>query len=144
MYRTILFPTDWSEGSKRTREYAFDLAADQDARVHVLHVVDVVAPGVSLHEMIAAHLAERAQTRLDAVADEARAKGVEVTTALRDGDPATEIVAYAEREGVDVIVMPTHGRTELEKTILGSVTDKVIRTGSVPVIVLKLEPSEFG
>jgi len=138
MYDTILLPTDGSEGSERARDEAIELAIDQDAILHVIHVVDVVSPARSLHEMIAGEMTDRGRELVDAVARRARDRGVTVETAVVEGDPAAQIVEYVSAAEVDVVVMPTHGRPELAKTIVGSVTDKVIRTSSVPVIVVRL------
>ncbi|WP_435348345.1 universal stress protein [Haloarchaeobius sp. HRN-SO-5] len=139
MYDVVLFPINASEGTERAREHALELAADQGATLHVLHVVEVASPGASLHDMLAEKLTERGRELVDAVADAARERGIAVETHIREGDPAQTIVEYAAEEGVDVIVMPTHGRPELTKAIVGSVTDKVIRTGDVPVVVVKVE-----
>jgi len=138
MYDSILLPTDGSEGSERARDEAIELASDQGATLHVVHVVDVVSPARSLHEVIAERMTERGRELVDAVAVRARDRGVSVETAVVEGDPAARIVEYVSEAGVDVVVMPTHGRPELAKTIVGSVTDKVIRTSPVPVIVVRL------
>lgn len=138
MYDAILFPTDGSPGSQTARDYALDLAEDQGASLHVLHVVDVVAPAASLHEMLVDRMTERGDELVAAVAVDGEERGVTVETSVLEGDPAETIVEYASSAGIDVVVMPTHGRRELTKTILGSVTDKVIRTGDVPVLVVKL------
>jgi nucleotide-binding universal stress UspA family protein len=139
MYDAILFPTDGSPGATRAFDHALKLAEDQGATLHVLHVVDVLSPGASLHETIRERMVERGGTLVETLAAEARERGVTVETAVREGDPAATIVDYASSEGVDVVVMPTHGRRELTKAVLGSVTDKVVRTGDVPVLVATFE-----
>jgi nucleotide-binding universal stress UspA family protein len=136
MYDAILLPTDGSPGSQRASGHAIELAAEQDATLHVLHVVETVSPGASLHELIAERLTERGRELVETVADEGRSRGVTVQTAVVEGDPAEEIVDYVSSRGIDVVVMPTRGRSELLKTLVGSVTDEVIRTGNVPVIVI--------
>ena len=138
MYDSILLPTDGSEGAEIAQDHALELAVDQDATLHVLHVVEVIAPAASLHELIAEHMDERGIDLVKSVAEQGRERGVIVETAVIEGDPAETIIEYAAAEGIDLVVMPTHGRTELTKAILGSVTDKVIRTGDVPVLVIKL------
>ena len=138
MFDAILFPTDGSPGAESARTYALALAADQKATLHVLHVVETVAPAASLHEVIIERMTDRGRELVETVASDGRAHGVTVETAVEEGDPAETIVAYAAENGVDLVVMPTHGRQELTKAILGSVTDKVIRTGDVPVLVVKL------
>ena len=139
MYDAILFPTDGSEGSELARNHAFELANDQQATLHILHVVEVFSPAASLHETIAEQMIERGKELVEMTAQNGRDHGLTIRTAVLEGDPAETIVEYASSEGIDVIVMPTHGRPELTKAIVGSVTDKVIRTGDVPVIVIKFE-----
>ncbi|MFB6154312.1 MAG: universal stress protein [Haloferacaceae archaeon] len=139
MYNSVLFPTDRSDGATKAREHAIELAADQNAVLHVLNVVHGVAPAASLHEGMVERLTDEGENLVESVASEARERGVTVETAVVEGDPASTIVEYANANGIDVVVMPAHGRSELSKTFVGSVTDKVIRTGEVPVIVLKLD-----
>ena len=139
MYNSVLFPTDRSEGAKKAREHAIDLAADQDAVLHVLNVVDGVAPAASLHEMMIERMAEEGEKLVKSVGSEAQERGVTVETAVIEGNPAETIVEYAASNNIDIIVMPAHGRSELAKTLVGSVTDKVIRTGDIPVLVLTLD-----
>jgi nucleotide-binding universal stress UspA family protein len=139
MYDSVLFPVDRSEGTEKARDHAIELAADQDAVLHVLNAVDGVAPAASLHELMIERLTDQGETLVESVASEAQKRGVTVEKAVIEGDPAETIVEYARSNGIDVIVMPAHSRSELEKTIVGSVTDKVIRTGDVPVLVIKLD-----
>lgn len=139
MYDSVLLPIDRSEGAEEARTHAIELAADQDAVLHVLHVVDGVAPVASLQEMLDERLTDEGEKLVASVAGEARERGVTVETAVVEGDPARTIVEYANSNGVDVVVMPAHGRSELSKAFVGSVTDKVIRAGDVPVLVLKLD-----
>lgn len=139
MYDNILFPTDGSKGTEPARDHALELAADQHATLHVLHVVETVAPAVSLHEMIVERMTERGRELVESVATLGRERGMTVKTAVLEGSPAETIVEYATTEEIDAIVMPTHGRPELTKAFLGSVTDRVIRTADVPVIVVTFE-----
>lgn len=123
MLDRILFPTDGSAGAMSTLEHALDLATDHDASVHVLTVQD---------EDIAD---EDAGTELvELAADRVRERGLTPRTAIRAGRPYRQILDYADAEDVDLIVMPTHGRTGLERLLLGSVTARVIRLSDVPVL----------
>ena len=139
VYDSILLPTDGSEGTAMARDHAIELARDQGATLHVLHVVDVLSPAASLHEMIEEQLTEQGEGMVEAVASTAAERGVAVETAVLAGDPAERIVEYAASEDVDVIVMPTHGRSGLRKSIIGSVTDRVVRTADVPVVVVRFD-----
>lgn len=139
MYDAILFPTDGSEGSTSARDHALELAADQGATLHALYVVEALSHEASVHNMVLEELTGRGEALVEAVAELGDERGVPVETAVLEGDPAATIVDYAEANGIDVIVMPTRGHSELTKAVLGSVTDEVIRMGTVPVVVTTLE-----
>ncbi|WP_136689823.1 universal stress protein [Halorhabdus amylolytica] len=121
MVERILFPTDGSAGAMSTLEHALDLAADHDAGVHILTVDGGGGepPGREVLEL---------------ATDRVRDRGLEVETTLREGRPYREILDLAEEAGIDLIVMPTHGRTGLERLLLGSVTARVMRLADVPVL----------
>ena len=123
MYETILLPVDESEGAAVAVEHAVDLARRHDATLDVLY-----AAGNGGDEDPEA-IVERAA----AVAREA---GVEVNTVVLDGTPHETIVDYVDDRGIDAVVMGSHGRRGLDRYILGSVTEKVLRTVDVPVLVV--------
>jgi nucleotide-binding universal stress UspA family protein len=122
----ILVATDFSDGATAALRVAIDYGRRLHARLHVLHVLSRDEYDV---------------TRLlaDAVA-EAGAE-VPVTVASTGGDPAEEIVRYAARHSVDLIVVGTHGRTGVSRLLLGSVAERVVRTTSCPVLTV---PSSGG
>ena len=131
MLDRILFPTDGSAGAMSTLEHALDLATDHDASVHVLTVQD---------EAIEDEAAGRELVEL--AADRVRERGLTPRTAIRSGRPYRQILDYAEAEPVDLIVLPTHGRTGLERLLLGSVTARVIRLSDVPVLTVRQPADE--
>lgn len=139
MFDVILIPTDGSACAEAATERGLELAAAHDATVYVLCVADtglladVQLPGEHASAETAIH--EEARRILQRVADRATAHGVDATTALREGPAKNEIVAYAETVAADVIVMGTHGRGGLERVVLGSVTEHVLRASDVDVFV---------
>lgn len=139
MYDAVLFPTDGSDGSATARDHAIELAADQGATLYVLYVVEPLAHVASVRRVVVEELTEFGAELVAEVAEAATERGVRAETAVIQGDPAATIVAHAAAVGADVIVMPTHGRSGVARAILGSVTEAVIRTGDVPVLVTKLE-----
>ncbi len=138
MYERILLPTDGSETTEHALEHAIDLADRYDAELHVLYVVDatIVADDVDTGAIVEEF--ETAGERIvDDVAEQARAADVEsVTTAVVRGTPHREILAYADAHDVDLLVVGTHGRAGIERFLLGSVTEKVVRLSEVPVLVV--------
>jgi nucleotide-binding universal stress UspA family protein len=66
--------------------------------------------------------------------------GLNVNTVVRRGTPAEEIIRYAEQEGVDLIVIATHGRTGLRHIVMGSVAERIVRLSNIPVLSVKPGP----
>ncbi|MFB6119506.1 MAG: universal stress protein [Halobacteriaceae archaeon] len=140
MYESILFPTDGSEGAAGAFDHAIDLAATFDASLSVLFVADTSRESVTMveGEVVDALEAEGEEAIADLV-DRAQGRGVEAAGEVVQGPPYRTILDYAETRDVDVIVMPTHGREGLDRYLLGSVTERVVRTSSVPVLTVHRE-----
>ena len=139
MYETILVPTDGSTAARKAVRHALDLAARVGASIHALSVVDtggyasIGASGGDVSE----RLREVAEEAVEWVATAARDAEVGVETVIREGSPPAEIVARAEAVGADLIVMGTHGRRGIDRYLLGSVTERVVRTAPVPVLTVR-------
>ena len=144
--RRILVPVDFSAHSERATQYACELAARVGARVELLHVVDdpflsnawspeifLAAPVQILDELVA-----DASIRLSAYTSTAECRTVALHSVVLRGQAAPMIVAHAASCDVDLIVMGTHGRTGLSHFLLGSVTERVLRTATCPVLTIKL------
>ncbi len=141
MYDRILFPTDGSETASTVFDYALAVGSTHDATVHVLHVAETTGVADTRVEAdVGDVLEQEGETIVDGVATRAAEAGVDVVTDVRRGDPAGTIVEYTDECGVDLLVMPTHGRSGLERYLLGSVTERVVSTASSPV--LTVTPSE--
>jgi len=144
MYDTILFPTDGGKGSERAAESAVETAAAHGATLHVLHVVDegvyrAYSGDEYVHdsEGLEAGLEQEGREAVEDVAESAREAGVEVVTEVEHGTPHDRILGYAEDTSADIIIMGTKERTGEYRQLLGSVTDRVVRTSGVPVTVVK-------
>ena len=137
MYRRILVPTDGSAGAAAAVEQAVALAAAVDAELHGLYVIrtdlspDAALPGV-VDEFEAVGEAALADVRARA---EAAGLGA-VETALVQGRAHRQILAYVDDHDVDLVVLGTRGLTGLERYLLGSVAEKVIRMADVPVLAV--------
>ena len=142
MYDDILLPTDGSDGIAAAATHAETLADRFDATVHVLSVVDTrnrfesPASGLSAEAWVDAERdrAERAAENTVALLCE----DLSVETATIEGVPKTSILDYVENEGMDMVVMGTHGRTGLDHYLIGSVAEKVVRRSPVPVVTVRL------
>ena len=138
----ILVPTDLSELSLAAIDYARSLANVYGARVFLLHAVDVV-PAVSFPtidftlETSLQDEAERGKEILENFASRFLGDVDQVTAVVRRGFAYEEIMRFVDEEGIDLIVMATHGRTGLPHIIMGSVAERVVRHSPVPVLTIK-------
>ncbi len=142
MYDEILFPTDGSDASMATFDHAVAMATAFDARIHALYVVNTTYAGVGAAGSINVNsLRESGKEVLAAFETQIEDEDVEIVTALKEGDPYTEIIDYSN-EHCDMIVMGTRGRSGLDKYLLGSVTEKVVRAADVPVVTVRTPEGE--
>jgi nucleotide-binding universal stress UspA family protein len=144
-YDRILVPTDGSDGVERAIDHAVEEAAIHGATIHGLYVLSTDAyAGLAMEsswesvEGLLREDAEAAVARIHELAGE-RDSSVGVETAVVEGKPSREIVRYAENEGCDLIVMGTHGRGGIDRLLLGSVAESVIRASSVPVTTVPVD-----
>jgi nucleotide-binding universal stress UspA family protein len=126
MVREILVAIDFSAASERALAAARDYARTFGARLHLLHVVPPTTD-------------PRPSPGLEALAASIR-DGLTVETAVTAGLPAAQIVRYAERRGVDLVVVGTHGRTGVTRALLGSVAEAVVRSAPCPVLTVPQAP----
>jgi nucleotide-binding universal stress UspA family protein len=137
MYDPIVFPTDGSEAADAALSYAFAVADYHDATLHALHVADTNQDSLTLLGDEVVDVLEREGERIvEAVAEDALLRDVSVETAVEQGDPAMTIVDYAEAVDAGAIAMATHGRSGLDRVLLGSVTERVAESAAVPVLTV--------
>ncbi len=140
MYKKILIPTDGSETANKAVAHALSLADALGAEVYGIYVVDISAfagiPTEIVWENMKNLLEDESKKALELINKKAEEKGIKFEKIVKEGVPAEEIVDTAKEIGADLIVMGTSGRTGLDKFLLGSVAEKVIRTSSCPVLVV--------
>lgn len=136
MYDQILFPTDGSRGASDVLDYVIDIATERDATVHVLNVADPALVFQPQRDIIDA-LEREGEAFVRDVADRIQQRGVETITEVQTGEPYRTIVDYAASQDIDLVVMPTHGRQGLERFLLGSTTERVLRRSDVPVLTIR-------
>ena len=143
LYERILVPTDGSDATARAVEEAVDLAAAHGATIHALYVVNTASfasiPTESSVEGVSDMLEREGNAALDAVETVATEGGVPVERVQLDGSPAREIIRYAEKADCDLIVMGTHGRGGIDRLLLGSVAERVVRSSTVPVLTVRVD-----
>jgi nucleotide-binding universal stress UspA family protein len=144
MYERILVPTDGSPEADAVLDHAAELAAVHDAEVHAMYVISTAGytslPADAGIEGLGPLLADQGEQALDRA--EERIEEVSVERVLVEGSPGEEIVEYADDDGCDLIVMGTHGRGGIDRLLLGSVAERVVRTSEVPVLTVRVGESE--
>ncbi len=138
--KRLLVPVDFSEHAEPLVRYAKSLAAAYDAGMDLLHVIaHVNLPLVYGVEAIypgAEEVMDRSRSALLHLAQNAEGPDVDVNVVVQGGDPAHQILTYAERHDMDLIVLCTHGFTGVERLLLGSVAEKVVRAAAHPVFTI--------
>jgi len=132
--KRILYATDFSTYSNQAYFHAIALAESHGANLTILYVF---APGFGTPEI---HGEEADRNYWKEQLEQIRPVDprIPVNHVFLEGDPPTEIVRYAGDAGMDLIVMGTHGRTGLERLLMGSVAEKVLREAPCSVLVVKL------
>jgi len=139
MYDSILVATDGSETATTAVDHAVELAARFDASLYGIAVADDRTDydtGIVDPEEAMQHLRERAVGWLETVESNAANAGVAVETTVRTGVPHEEILAYADENDIDVIVVGARGRSSLKGALLGSTIDRVVRVADRTVLVV--------
>jgi nucleotide-binding universal stress UspA family protein len=148
MYKQMLITLDGSPLAEEVVVQATELALQCNAKVFLLQVVPPVYPITSQgdfgvvaeqSEEFLKRTGEEAKAYLEWTAQPMRGKGLEVECVTIRGIPAEEIIRCAQNNGVDLIVMATHGRSGIGRMVLGSVADEVLRRSSLPLLLYKSE-----
>jgi len=143
MYDRILFPTDGSEGAAVALDHAIEQAEAHGAQIHVLFVANTTYVGGGAVEGTAIEsLRSTGRQAVDDAVERVADAGLDAAGEVRDGDPYSEILDYADEVAADMIVMGTHGRRGLDRYLLGSVTEKIVRTADVPVLTVRVAEEE--
>jgi nucleotide-binding universal stress UspA family protein len=145
-WKTILVPHDFSSCANHATALARDVAKMHGSSLVLLHVTElpktlgpdtIITPGEGAPMSIQDYAMASARAHLVDLEDRLRRDGVEVRSIASLGKVDVVILAAAAQEEADLIVMGTHGRTGLEHLLVGSVTEKVIRAATVPVLTVR-------
>ena len=150
MFDRVLVPTDGSEAAEKAAPYAAKLASTFDATLHVMYVVDTEAISQTLGseqvdrieagqfgEMRELH--EDAAGAIDRIREHTEVEGIAIDPVIDAGVPHEAIVRFAEDNDVDLVVMTSQGRQGVRRALLGSVTERVARITTTPVLVVDAE-----
>jgi nucleotide-binding universal stress UspA family protein len=148
--KSILSPVDFSSPSDEALKTAADLAVQSGSQLCLLHVVPALPKlpsSVSIFKEgdYENELHKDAAQRLSKLARDLAQRGIRTTTAVGTAnDVGMEIIRIAEHDGVDLIVIATHGMTGWHRLAFGSVAEKVVRLAPCPVLVLRAHPTEHS
>ena len=140
--RKILCPTDFSHYTDAALSYASALAAESGATLYIVHVdeyrdVSAALGEAALHYTAPWEAADRSEVRQKLEQVKPTASRVDYEHRYLEGGPIHEIIEFAAREQIDLIVMGSHGRTGLSRLLMGSVAEGVARRAPCPVLIVK-------
>ncbi len=140
---TIVVPTDGSAHAEVALERALTIASHHDATVHILSIVDVAPAGIEDQNDLRLDRLERFARRVvDEGVERATNAGVETEVTVTYGSTHQKIRTYTDAVDADLLVMGTHGRSGLDRLLLGSVTERVLRTATTPVLTVRAASEE--
>jgi len=143
MFEKILVATDGSEHGFRAAKVALELGKISGGKVTAIYVADTNRtshlPDDMLLFSIRELLLKEGKEALKQVETLATNMGVTFDSLVVEGNPGSEIVSYAQSAGMDIIIMGAVGRTGLDKFLLGSVAEKVVRSSKTPVLTIPRE-----
>ena len=137
LYRKILIATDGSESARKAADSAIELARLSGAKIYAVYVIDrsiysSVPEDLEWEEAMYAQFRELGEEAVSYVEKTARDAGLQVEPTLLEGHPAEEIVNFAEKNGVDLIIVGSLGKSGIERFLIGSVSEKVVRSAKSP------------
>jgi nucleotide-binding universal stress UspA family protein len=137
-FHKILVGYDGSQESERALELALAIANTMDSKVEVLAVAQPSEPPTAVQmQAVIDDAREHYDKALRRIADAAKENGIEIETAVAVGHPAEQIIRQAERGLADLIVVGRRGLSALEKMVMGSVSERVLRYAPCPVLVTR-------
>jgi nucleotide-binding universal stress UspA family protein len=144
MFKKILFPTDVSDVSQKAVNYIKQLKGAGAQEVIVLHVIDekellMLSKVPDQYLQITAQMEKEIAKEMAAVEADMTAEGFRVKLKVKTGKPFTEIMVTAAEEKVSIIVLGSHGRSNIQEMLMGSVSENIIRHAKVPLLVISRE-----
>ncbi|HVN72840.1 MAG TPA: universal stress protein [Desulfomonilia bacterium] len=144
MFEKILFPTDFSDVAQKALQYVKRLKEAGGQEVVVLHVIDqsnleLLSSYSTIQDFmsIEREIEKRSYEEIALVVNELKQLGLTVKERVEKGIPLRVVLKVAEEENPSIIVVGSHGKSNLEEMLLGSVSDKVVRKAKHPVLVIK-------
>jgi nucleotide-binding universal stress UspA family protein len=141
-YKKIMVATDGSQLIKKAVAKAIEISRLSGAKLYAVYVVVPTTHSprdFGWEKAAMEHFRNEGKAATLFVEDAAKSAGIEVESVLLEGHPADKIVEFAEQNGIEMIVIGTLGKTGLDRFLLGSVAENVVRHSKIPVLVVKGE-----
>ena len=147
-YGEVMIPTDGSDAASIAIDHGIEIAKRAGARVHAVNIIDsgaiTLTPGYSAPPELLERFEAEGERATEAIAENAADAGLDATTSVREGLPASDLLAYADENDIDLITMGTTGRTGLNRYLLGSTAERVIRHAKMPVLAVNARERSEG
>ena len=145
MFEKILYPTDFSDVSRKALDYVKHLKEVGTKEVVVLHVIDIREIGSALRhsggaldfQKVLEKFKQEAEKETKAIQTELKKIGFDVKVRIEQGIPFTDILRVEEEEDISITILGSHGKSCVEEMLLGSVSEKVVRKSHRPVLVIR-------
>jgi nucleotide-binding universal stress UspA family protein len=145
IFRNIMVATDGSQLARKAIDSAILIAKQNEAKLYVVYVIDLQAYYSSIPfsidaewmEVMEDHLRTQGKEATTYVENAGRTANILVESVILEGNPADEIANFADKHDIDVIVMGSLGKTGIQRFLLGSVTENVIRHSKKPVLIMR-------
>ncbi|MBW9221203.1 universal stress protein [Methanothermococcus sp. SCGC AD-155-M21] len=145
-YKKILIPTDNSKVSIESAKQALEIAKLMNSKVYVIYVVDIMPfvglPTEGFWESMKEILEEEGKEAFNKIESMAKEFDINIVSEILEGNPAKEIVEYAIKKNINLIVMGTSGKSGIDKLLLGSVAEKVSKRAQCPILLVKMKENE--
>ena len=148
VYKKIMIATDGSELVIKAVDSAIELAKLSEAQLYAIYVIAPVGYSITPYinaeweKAMKEHLRQEGLAATAYVKNAGKAANVEVESFILEGSPAVEIINFAEKNDIDLIVMGSHGNSAIQRFLIGSVVEKVIKHSKIDVLVVRKEMSE--
>jgi nucleotide-binding universal stress UspA family protein len=149
IFRKIMIATDGSELIKRAVDLAIEIAKLSEAKLYAVHVIAlegnsiIHSRGKEQKKALKEQLIVEGKKATDYVENIGRTANVRVESTILEGNPANEIIDFAEKNDIDLIVMGTHGKTGTQRFLIGSVSENVVRHSERAVLVARGESADL-
>ena len=148
MFKKILYPVDFSDYAEEILEYAVAMATQFGGELHLIHVISNLSYFTPSEAFLTQENMADIERNIEAEVEKDYGKltknlKMPVKKVIKIGITFVEIIDYARKEGIDLIVMGTHGRGAIEHILIGSVAERVVRKAPCPVLTIRPEGMKF-